>query len=217
MKRSRKQTSEVNDGNVEPRFPDRDHRRGARIERLWEGDTTPHRRSLEVVVTKVAQRDVPIYSEAVGTTEGFVKRGAAPRAGPPPSPDVRGRSFGQSGDLLFEIDDREYRAALDEARAKLAREQEALRKYQLDVARYKPLPAKGAVSTGRARQRRSGVSRREGAGRAAAAALETARLNLGWREYTRRSTAWPASRRFRSATRHTETLSTTISQSTRSR
>src|SRR5512139_552817 len=66
----------------------------------------------EVFVTRVAQQDVPIYSEAVGTTEGFVNAQVRPR--------VEGYLLRQAyadgapvkaGDLLFEIDDQKYRAA----------------------------------------------------------------------------------------------------------
>lgn len=135
----------------------------------------------EVLVARVAQQDVPIYSEAVGTTEGFVNAQVRPR--------VQGYLLRQNyadggpikaGDLLFEIDDREYRAALDEARGKLARQQAALKKYELDVARYRPLQAKGAISR---EELDNAVQAFRGAKAevdAATAAVETARLNLGW-------------------------------------
>jgi len=135
----------------------------------------------EVVVTTVVQRDVPIYSEAVGTTEGFVTAQVRPR--------VQGYLLRQTyadgasvktGDLLFEIDDRQYQAALDEARGNLARSQAALKKYELDVARYTPLAAKGAVSR---EELDDAIQASRGAKAqvdAAAAAVETARLNLGW-------------------------------------
>jgi membrane fusion protein (multidrug efflux system) len=135
----------------------------------------------EVVVAEVAQRDVPIFSEWVGTTDGFVNAQVRPR--------VQGYLVRQTysdgaavkaGDLLFEIEDREYRAALDEARGNLGRQQAALKKYELDVARYTPLQAKGAVSK---EELDDAIQARRGAKAqvdAAAAAVETAQLNLGW-------------------------------------
>src|SRR5262249_44908370 len=135
----------------------------------------------QVVVAQVTQRDVPIYSEAVGTTKGFVTAQVRPR--------VQGYLLRQTytdgaavkaGDLLFEIDDREYRAALDEARGKLEQQQAALKKYELDVARYTPLEARGAVSR---EELENAIQTSRGAKAqvdAAAAAGETARLNLGW-------------------------------------
>ncbi len=135
----------------------------------------------EVVVAEVTEQDVPIYSEWVGTTDGFVNAQVRPR--------VQGHLLRQAyadgasvkaGDLLFEIDDRQYRAALDEARGNLARQQAAQRKYEIDVARYTPLEAKGAVSK---EELDNAVQAFRGAKAevdAAAAAAETARLNLGW-------------------------------------
>jgi multidrug efflux pump subunit AcrA (membrane-fusion protein) len=133
----------------------------------------------EVLVAKVTQRDAPIYSESVGTTEGFVNAQVRPRV----EGDLLRQTYAdgaavKAGDLLFEIDDRTYRAALDEARANLARQQAALKKYELDVARYTPLEAEKAVSReelDNAIQASRGAKAQVGA---AAAALETARLNL---------------------------------------
>ena len=86
----------------------------------------------------------------------------------------------KAGDLLFEIDDREYKAALDEALGKLARERAAVKKYELDVARYTPLEAKGAVSREELDDAVQGARGAKAQVDAAAAAVETARLNLGW-------------------------------------
>ncbi len=120
----------------------------------------------EVLVAKVAQRDVPIYSEAVGTTEGFVNAQVRPR--------VQGYLLRQTyadgasvkaGDLLFEIDDRQYRAALDEARGNLARatggsQEIRARRRTLHAARRERRRQQR-----RARRRDPGFPRSEGAGR----------------------------------------------------
>jgi membrane fusion protein (multidrug efflux system) len=134
-----------------------------------------------VVVAEVSQRDVPIYSESVGTTEGFVNAQVRPH--------VQGyllrQAYGdgapvKAGDLLFEIDDREYRAALDEARGNLAREEATLKKYELDVARYAPLVPKGAVSKEELDDAVQAARAAKAQGDAAAAAVETAKLHLDW-------------------------------------
>src|SRR4029450_12046769 len=100
-----------------------------------------------VVVTEVRQKDVPIYSEWVGTTVGFVNAQVMPR--------VQGYLLKQgyadgasvkAGQLLFEIDDRPYKAALDQALGDLATQRANLKKHQQDVGRYMPLAAQGAVS-----------------------------------------------------------------------
>ncbi len=135
----------------------------------------------EVLVTEVSQRDVPIYWEAVGTTEGFITVQVRPRVqGYLLRQAYRDGASVKAGDLLFEIDDRDYKAALDEALGKLAREQATLKKYELDVARYTPLAAKGAVSKEELDNAVQAARASNAQVAAAAAAVETARLNLGW-------------------------------------
>jgi membrane fusion protein (multidrug efflux system) len=94
----------------------------------------------KVEVVAVEQRDVPIYREWVGTLEGNVNATI--------SAQVSGYLLRQNytegqqvkkGDLLFEIDDRTYQAALDQAQAKLG-------KSELDVQRYTPLAKTQAIS-----------------------------------------------------------------------
>src|ERR1051325_4267265 len=78
--------------------------------------TTATPPSPEVVVAPVTRADVPIYSEAVGTTEGFVNAQVRPRVqGYLLRQTYADGAFVKAGDLLFEIDNREYKAALDEA------------------------------------------------------------------------------------------------------
>ncbi|HZY60141.1 MAG TPA: efflux RND transporter periplasmic adaptor subunit [Candidatus Binataceae bacterium] len=135
----------------------------------------------EVAVTTVIQRDVPVYSNWVGTTEGFVNAQIHPK--------VSGyilKQVYQDGDhvraeqLLFQIDDREYKAALDQALSDLAQKQADLKKNQQDLARYKPLLAEQVIS----RQDYDHVNQTTHASAAAAqaaqAAVETAKLNFEW-------------------------------------
>jgi len=144
-----------------------------------QGPTAPP--AAEVFVVKVIEQDVPIYSEWVGTTDGFVNAQVRPR--------VQGYLLKQvykdgadvtAGQLLFQIDDREYKAALDQALGTLAQWQAALKKNQLDVARYTPLAAKGAVSTEEVDDAVQAARGSQAQVEAAQAAVETAKLNLGW-------------------------------------
>jgi membrane fusion protein (multidrug efflux system) len=134
-----------------------------------------------VLVTAVIQRDIPIYSEWVGTTVGFVDAQIRAR--------VQGYLLRQNyedghqvktGQLLFQIDDRDYKAALDQALGALARQQATLRKNQLDLARYKPLAAEGAVSRQELDDATQATHESQAEVESAQAAVETARLNLGW-------------------------------------
>ncbi|MEA2626442.1 MAG: rane fusion protein multidrug efflux system [Candidatus Binatota bacterium] len=135
----------------------------------------------EVFVVNVVEQDVPIYSEWVGTTDGFVNAQVRPR--------VQGYLLKQNyadgadvkaGQLLFQIDDREYKNALDQALGNLAQQRAALKKNQLDVARYTPLAAKGAVSTEELDDAVQAARGSQAQVEAAQAAVQTAKLDLGW-------------------------------------
>jgi hypothetical protein len=67
----------------------------------------------EVQVTQVVQKDVPIYSEWVGTTAGYVTAQIRARiTGYLMSQNYTEGSFVKSGDLLFRIDPRPYQRAV---------------------------------------------------------------------------------------------------------
>ena len=135
----------------------------------------------EVLVTDVIQKDVPIYSEWVGTAVGFVNAQVRPQVqGYLLKQAYQDGAFVKVGQLLFEIDDRSYKAALDEALGDLARQRATLRKYQLDVARDTPLAARGAVSRQELDDSVQAARASEAQVQAAEAAVEKARLNLGW-------------------------------------
>lgn len=112
------------------------------------GEAQPQARPpVDVVVATPVQRDVPVYGEWVGSTVGFIDATIRPQ--------VKGfllkRHYNEGGlvakgDLLFEIDPREFQAQLDQARAILGEARAMLGKSELDVKRYTPLAAQGAVS-----------------------------------------------------------------------
>jgi len=67
----------------------------------------------QVGVTEVIQKDVPIYEEWIGTTDGFVNAQIRPKvSGYLLKQDYKDGDSVQQGQLLFEIDPREYKAAL---------------------------------------------------------------------------------------------------------
>src|SRR5258705_1315450 len=73
-------------------------------------------RPLGVEVVKVEQKDVPIYSEWIGTTDGMVNADIkAQVTGYLLRQDYKEGSFVKKGELLFEIDPRPFQAALDQA------------------------------------------------------------------------------------------------------
>ena len=79
---------------------------------------------LEVGVVQVEQKDVPIYSEWIGTTEGMVNAELkAQVTGYLLRQDYKEGSFVKKGQLLFEIDPRPFQAALDQANGQVAQYQ----------------------------------------------------------------------------------------------
>jgi membrane fusion protein (multidrug efflux system) len=138
---------------------------------------------VDVIVASVAQKDVPITVEWIGTTEGAVDAEIrAQVSGYLVSRDYEEGTEVARDALLFRIDPRPYQAALDQARGDLGRARAVLEKARLDVERYTPLAAEGAVSQqeldNAVQLRRSG----EAAVQAASAAVEKARLDLSFTE-----------------------------------
>src|SRR5712664_3110950 len=78
-------------------------------------------RPLEVEVVQVEQRDVPIYSEWIGTTDGMVNAEIkAQVTGYLLRQDYKEGSFVKQGQLLFEIDPRPFQAILGQANGQVA-------------------------------------------------------------------------------------------------
>src|SRR6185436_18763048 len=76
----------------------------------------------EVEVMQVEQKDVPIYSEWIGTLDGMVNAEIkAQVSGYLLSTNYTEGSFVKKGQLLFEIDPRPLQAALDQAKGDLAK------------------------------------------------------------------------------------------------
>ncbi len=146
-------------------------------------DTAPAPQPPAVLVVEARSQDVPQISEWLGTTQGSVDAEIrAQVAGYLISRDFQEGSRVEKGALLFRIDPRPFRAALDQASGELRRAQAALERSRLDVARYRPLVDEGAVS----QQEFDNAVQRELADRAsveaAQAAAERARIELEFTE-----------------------------------
>ena len=114
-----------------------------------------------VEVATVEQRNVPMYGEWIGTLAGMVNATVkAEVAGYLLRRDYKEGSFVRKGQLLFEIDFRPFKAALDQAKGRLAEAEAQLSqnkaqlaasqanqlKSQFDVNKYGPLAKAQAVS-----------------------------------------------------------------------
>lgn len=138
-----------------------------------------------VEVATVLQQDTPIYSEWVATLDGFVNAQIQPHVtGYIIKQNYREGSVVRKGDVLFEIDPRPFKAALDQAKAQLAQSEAQLGKAKLDVERDTPLAQARAIAQS---QLDTEVQARLGADaqvNAAKANVEQAELNLEWTKVT---------------------------------
>lgn len=86
----------------------------------------------------------------------------------------------KAGEVLAQIDPRPFQAALDQARGQLARDEAALQKDQTDLARYESLWKANAISQQIYQDQVGTVATDKGTVMADKAAVETARVNLGF-------------------------------------
>jgi membrane fusion protein, multidrug efflux system len=138
-----------------------------------------------VEVATVVQKDVPIFQEWIGSLDGFVNAEIRPQ--------IEGYLLRQSykegflvraGDTLFEIDPRQFQAAYDQAKGAVSQNEATLANAKTTAARYRPLAAQKAIS----QQELDDAETRERTAQAntesARAALEKAKLDLGWTKIT---------------------------------
>jgi membrane fusion protein (multidrug efflux system) len=141
--------------------------------------------SVQVEVADVIQKDVPIQMEWVGTTDGsnnaliraqvagyLIKR-----------PYTEG-AFVKKGDLLFQLDPSKFQTALDQALGELAKAEAQFTKTKQDVERDTPLAKAGAISQKELDDSVQSHAATKGSLAAAKAAVEQAKLNLGWTRIT---------------------------------
>lgn len=140
---------------------------------------------LAVEIVTVLRKDVPITKEWVGSLDGYVNADIRPQvAGYVLRQVYKEGSFVRKGDVLFEIDPRQFQAALDQAKGFLAQNEAALGKARLDVARFTPLAADKAISQQELDNAMAAQRQAQANVDSARAAAEQAMLNLGWTRVT---------------------------------
>src|SRR2546427_12678476 len=111
------------------------------------GKAAPSPPAPTVQVVSVVQQDTPIYSEWVATLDGYVNAQIQPRvSGYIIKQNYKEGSVVRKGEVLFEIDPRPFKAALDQAKAQLAQAEAQLGKAKLDVERDTPLAQARAIA-----------------------------------------------------------------------
>jgi membrane fusion protein (multidrug efflux system) len=140
---------------------------------------------VEVLVVPVVQQDVPIVGEWIGTLDGSVNADIKPKIeGYLLREFYKEGQFVRRGDPLFEIDPRQFQAALEEARGALARAEAQLAKATKDVERFTPLAADRAISQQELDNALAAEHDAQGGLAVAKATLDQAALNRGWTRVT---------------------------------
>ena len=152
-----------------------------------------------VQVALVEQRDVPLTSEWIASTDGYVNAQIQSHvSGYLVSQNYREGSAVRKGEVLFEIDPRPFQATLDQneaqleqAQAQVIQAQAQLVKSGQDVARDTPLAEAKAIAQSQMDDdlqakagAAAGVAAAEAAVTAAKAAVEQAQLNLSFTKIT---------------------------------
>src|SRR5260221_594042 len=136
---------------------------------------------IAVEVVPVVKKDVPLLGEWIGTLDGSVNADFRPKVeGSLMRQVYKEGQFVRRNDPLFEIDPRQFRAALEQAQGTLARAEAQLAKASKDVERFTPLVGQKAVSQQELDNALAADPHGQGGVAAARAAVDQAELNLGW-------------------------------------
>ena len=138
-----------------------------------------------VQVANVVQQDTPIYSEWVAVLDGYVNAQIQPHvSGYIIKQNYKEGSVVRKGDVLFEIDPRPFKAALDQAKAQLAQADAQLGKASLDVQRDTPLAQARAIAQSQLDTEIQAKLGAQATVEAAKANVEQAELNIEWTKVT---------------------------------
>ena len=134
---------------------------------------------IPVLAATATAEDVPIILRGLGTVTAFNTVAVKSRVGG----NITRINFteGQevkAGDLLIEIDPRPFQAALDQAKATLARDQANLKNAQADLARYAQLLQKNFAPEQQYATQQATVAEDEATIQNDQAAIDAAKLNV---------------------------------------
>jgi membrane fusion protein, multidrug efflux system len=135
----------------------------------------------EVEVVTIEQKDVPIYRDWVGTVEADINAAISAQV----TGYLRTRNYEEgrpvtNGQVLFQIDKAPFEAVLDKAKAQVTQAIAQRDKFAQDVKRYRPLAEKEAISKQELDDAIQNEKTAQGQVEAAQAAVEQAKLNLGF-------------------------------------
>jgi len=135
----------------------------------------------EVLVTEVVQQNVPVTEEYVAQLNGPVNADITPKVqGYLLRQDYQNGFFVRKGQLLFELDPRQYQASLEEVKSHVAVAEANLARLDADVARDTPLAALNAIPQKQLDNDLANQKAMHATVQAAKAAEQNAELNLAW-------------------------------------
>jgi membrane fusion protein, multidrug efflux system len=138
-----------------------------------------------VTVTPVVQKDVDIRKEWVGTMLGNVDADIRPKVGGFLLTQLYSEgSYINKGQSMYQLDQRQAQAAVQQAQGKLDRARAGLAQAHIDVKRYTPLVAQKAVSQAELDKALSMERAAAAELDADQAVLDNAKLDLGWTTVT---------------------------------
>ena len=138
-------------------------------------------RPTPVQVTPVQQKTVPVFLTALGTVTAYNTVTLHSRVdGQLLQVNFQEGQAVRKGQLLLQIDPRPYQAAVDQAIGTLAKDEANLKNTQAEAERYTALYQAGVVSKEQQQLQVSNQGQAAGSIKADQAAIEAARVNLGY-------------------------------------
>jgi membrane fusion protein, multidrug efflux system len=137
--------------------------------------------AVPVAVGTAVKKTVPVQIRAIGNVEAYSTVGIKPEVGGVLTKiHFQEGQFVHEGDLLFTIDPRPYKAALNQAQANLARDVAQMEYALQQDRRYEELVKKGYVAQSDRDQIRANSDALDAVVKADKAAVENARLQLSY-------------------------------------
>ena len=148
-------------------------------------DPAATNRAIPVAASPVVARDVPIFLSGLGSVTAFNTVTVKSRVdGQLVRVNFKEGQEVKQGEVLAQIDPRTYQAALDQAKANLAKDQASLTDAQTNLTRYTALMAEGVIAQQQLDTQRSLVGQLQGALGADRAQIENAQLNVNYTRIT---------------------------------
>jgi membrane fusion protein, multidrug efflux system len=144
-------------------------------------DARPPQAGTPVMTGVATQKDVPVNISSIGTVKAYSIVNITSRVdGQITRINVKEGQTVQKGQVLFIIDDRPYKAALESSMANLSRDRIQLEKAKKDAGRYSELFKKDYVTKEQVEQTQTNMDALEAAIKGDEAVVQNARLNLSY-------------------------------------